>query len=272
MIRHLAPAKINLALVVGSLRPDGKHEVATVLQHIELGDGIVLTASHALSVDGFPADTLVRRALEALAEAVGVEPCWSAEITKAVPVAAGLGGGSSDAATALRLANELLPNPLAPDRLESLAATLGADVPFFLRTGPQLGTGVGADLAPLEIPNDFWVVLVLPDGVRKAATAEVYRQFDERSGADGFEDRRAELVEALTTVRLPRDLARLPRNDLASSPVADRLLDAGAFRADVSGAGPCVYGLFDERRLAEVAARELRGVGRTWTTRPVRRG
>lgn len=271
MTRHLAPAKINLALVVGSLRPDGKHEVATVLQHVELGDRIALTASEALSVDGFPADTLVRRALEALARAVGVEPCWSAEITKAIPVAAGLGGGSSDAATALRLANELLPDPLEPDRIESLAATLGADVPFFLRNGPQLGTGVGADLAPLELPQDFWVVLVLPDGVTKPATAEVYRQFDERRGADGFEDRRAEVLETLATIRLPRDLARLPRNDLASSPLADRLLGAGAFRADVSGAGPCVYGLFDERRVAEAAAREFRAVGRTWTTQPLRR-
>lgn len=269
MNRELAPAKINLALVVGLLRPDGNHEVATVLQHIDLSDRIALTTSEALSVGGFPADTLVRRALEALAEAAGVEPCWSAEITKAIPIAAGLGGGSSDAATALRLANDLLPNPLVPERLEALAATLGADVPFFLRAGPQLGTGVGADLAPLDLPQDFWVVLVLPDGVTKAATADVYREFDERDGAHGFEERRAELLEALGTVQIPRDLARLPRNDLASSPVAGRLRDAGAFRADVSGAGPCVYGLFDDRRLADAAALEFRAVGQTWATRPV---
>ena len=85
-----------------------------------------------------------------------------------MPVAAGLGGGSSDAATALRLANETLPEPLPPERLHELAAELGADVPFFLTSGPQLGTGTGAELEPLELPQDYWVLLLLPDGRAQA--------------------------------------------------------------------------------------------------------
>jgi len=115
-----ARAKINLALVVGPRRPDGKHEVATVLQQIELADGILLAAGLALEVAGFPEDTLVRDALLALAAEAGVDPHWNVTIDKQIPVAAGLGGGSSDAATALRLANETLAEPLAEDRLHEV--------------------------------------------------------------------------------------------------------------------------------------------------------
>ena len=159
---------------------------------------------------GFADDTIVAAALEALAAAAGVEPAWSVRITKTIPVAAGLGGGSSDAASALRLANGLLDHPLEGDRLEALAATIGADVPFFLRTGPQLGTGDGTVLEALDLPQDFWVVLVLPRGSAKASTADVYRAFDARNGAEGFAARRAALLEGLADVRRPRDLARLP--------------------------------------------------------------
>ncbi|MDX6483777.1 MAG: 4-diphosphocytidyl-2-C-methyl-D-erythritol kinase, partial [Gaiellaceae bacterium] len=108
-----APAKLNLTLLVGPRRPDGKHEVATVLQRLALADRIDLEPAGALDVDGFAEDTIVRRALEALAERAGVPPHWHARITKEIPVAAGLGGGSSDAATALRLANATLGRPLA---------------------------------------------------------------------------------------------------------------------------------------------------------------
>ena len=101
-------------------------------------------------------------------------------------------------------------------------------------------------------------MLVLPRGSAKASTADVYRAFDARNGAEGFAARRAALLEALADVRRPRDLARLPPNDLAASPLADRLKEAGAFRADVSGAGPCVYGLFGQRRKADAAALALK--------------
>jgi 4-diphosphocytidyl-2-C-methyl-D-erythritol kinase len=269
MRRVPAPAKINLALVVGPLRGDGKHEVATVLQRVDLADRIAVGPGDGLAVSGFPGDTIVTSALASLAELAGVEPRFTVEITKSIPVAAGLGGGSSDAAAALLLANELLPTPLEPDRLEALAATIGADVPFFLRQGPQLGSGDGTTLARLDLPQDFWVVLLLPDGEVKTATGDVYRAFDARSGESGFEARRGALHEALGAVRAARDLARLPGNDLASSPLAERLRDAGAFRADVSGAGPCLYGLFAERREAELAAKAVRTAGRTWVASPL---
>jgi 4-diphosphocytidyl-2-C-methyl-D-erythritol kinase len=264
MSRAPAAAKINLALVVGPLRDDGKHEVLTVLQRIDLVDRIEVDPAPALRVEGFAGDTLVRQALERLAERAGMEPRWRVRIEKRIPVAAGLGGGSSDAATALRLANETLEEPLPADELRALAATLGADAPFFLADGPQLGSGDGSELEPLALPQDFWVLVVLPKGAAKHSTASVYAGFDARGGADGWPERRRELLDALARVRRPRDLASLPPNDLASSPLADDLRGVGAFRADVSGAGPALYGLFHHRSHAERARRSLRGLGRSW--------
>jgi 4-diphosphocytidyl-2-C-methyl-D-erythritol kinase len=267
-VRASAPAKINLALVVGPTRDDGKHEVVTVYQRIGIADRLELEPAHELLVEGFDADTLVRGALERFAERAGVEPRWHVRIEKRLPIAAGIGGGSSDAATALRLANATLAEPLDDAALRELAGTLGADVPFFLADGPQLGTGDGGELAPLELPQDFWVLLLLPRAIEKPSTASVYAGFDRRDGPAGFDERRAALVDALANVHRPRDLAALPPNDLASSPLADELRELGAFRADVTGAGPAVYGLFHHRHRARAAQRALKGAGESWLTAP----
>ena len=264
-----AYAKVNLALVAGALRPDGKHDVVTILQAIDLHDDVELEAADTLTVEGFAGDTLVRTALERLAQDAGVAPDWRARITKRIPVAAGLGGGSSDAAAALRLANSLLPERLAQDELHELAAAVGADVPFFLRDRPQLGTGDGSELSPLDLPAEYVVLLLLPRDERKASTASVYRRFDARNGDSGFEDRRSSLFGALGHLEDAAGLANLPKNDLGSSPLAMELERLGAFRADVTGAGPTVYGLFERRAQAEHAAPLLRGAGRTWLCRPV---
>ncbi len=264
-----AHAKINLALVVGPLRDDGKHEVATVLQRISLADKVTLSVGERLFVSGFADDTIVACALQTLASLCGVEPRWQVEIAKAIPVAAGLGGGSSDAAGALLLANDLLPAPLTPARLAEVAATIGADVPFFLEEGPRLGTGDGTVLTRLDLPADYSVVLVVPAHTAKSSTADVYSAFDARHGAHGFRTRRDALLEALDGVRQARDLAALPLNDLASSPLSERLRENGAFRADVSGAGPCVYGLFADRQRAEAVAETLRSEGPVWVASPV---
>jgi 4-diphosphocytidyl-2-C-methyl-D-erythritol kinase len=206
----------------------------------------------------------VRTAVAALQAPHG----WRVDIEKHIPLAAGLGGGSSDAATALRLANAQLTRPLPPERLHELAAKTGADVPFFLGDGPQLGTGDGTRLEPVELPQDFVVLLFLPRGLEKRSTADVYAAFDAREGAVGFDERVARLRTALTAVGRPRDLAALPPNDLVTSPQCDRLLALGAFRADVSGAGPTLYGLFHHRADAQRAQRALKGSGRVWITVP----
>lgn len=271
-MKRTAHAKINLALVVGPLREGGKHEVATVLQRISLADTITISPGEELSVSGFADDTIVTQALQALAALAGAEPGWAVEIEKAIPVAAGLGGGSSDAAAALQLANGLLPVPLVPARLVELASTIGADVPFFLCPGSQVGTGDGTVLAPVDLPSDYTIVLITPRNALKTSTSDVYRAFDARDGPRGFPERREAMFEALGSVGESRDLAELPPNDLASSPLAERLREAGAFRADVSGAGPCVYGLFTDRDRAEAAARELHSEGSAWVASPVGNG
>jgi 4-diphosphocytidyl-2-C-methyl-D-erythritol kinase len=258
---------------VGGRREDGLHEVATVLQRVDVCDRLELSRGRGLAVEGFAGDTLVRRALEDLAAAAGVEPLWRVRLAKRIPLAAGLGGGSADAAAALVLANRTLAAPLPTERLVAIAARIGADVPFFLTPGPKLAEGVGERLSPLELPQDYWIVLALPRDAAKASTGAVYARFDELGGGAAFPERRAGLAAALTTCRRAFDLASLPANDLAEavgrSSVADELLASGAFRADLSGAGPTVYGLFERRADAQRAARRCRRLAQVWVTVPV---
>jgi 4-diphosphocytidyl-2-C-methyl-D-erythritol kinase len=271
--RVVVPAKINLALVVGEARPDGFHDVATVMQRIDLHDRLSLEPGEALSVRGFSDDTLVSGALERLALAVGVEPRWQVRIEKRIPVAAGLGGGSADAAAALVLANQTLSEPLDADALAELAAGVGSDVPFFLQPGPKLAEGAGERLQRLDLPQDYWIVVALPLRAPKRSTAEVYRRFDHLGGGPGFEARRLALLDALEGCRRPRDFAAFPPNDLApaagNDDIPEELRAAGAFRADVSGAGPAVYGVFSHRAQARAAARGIARRARSWVTVPV---
>jgi 4-diphosphocytidyl-2-C-methyl-D-erythritol kinase len=270
--RAPAPAKINLALVVGPRRDDGLHDVVTVLQRIDLCDSVTVEPASALVIQGYRKDTLVRSALAKLAAATGAGP-WRARLQKRIPLAAGLGGGSGDAATALLLANRTLANPLPDEDLASLAAEVGADVPFFLTPGPKVAEGAGERLRPVALPQDYWVLIALPRLARKRSTADVYLRYDELGAVNGFDERRAALVEALERLRRPRDFAAFPANDLAAaagrSPLVDELAQRGAFRADVSGAGPAVYALFHHRADALAAARRLRTRARTWVVAPV---
>lgn len=264
MKRGPAAAKINLALVVGPRRADGRHELVTVYQRVALSDRLTIRRASEIRVDGFDGDTLVARALARVADGTG----FHARIAKRIPVAAGLGGGSSDAATALRLANALRADPLPDADLHATARELGADVPYFLVDGPQLGRGDGTDLAQLDLPQDYWVVLVLPSSAAKSSTGDVFAAFDARAGEAGYDERRSALLAVLDGVRRPRDLAGLPPNDLVSSPLSAQLLELGAFRADVTGAGPTVYGLFLHEATARAAQRSMSPRGRTWLTAP----
>jgi 4-diphosphocytidyl-2-C-methyl-D-erythritol kinase len=268
-----AHAKLNLGLVVGGRRDDGLHEVATVMQRLDLADTLEVEPAATLAVEGFPEDTLVGAALEALAREAAADDRWRVRIEKEIPVAAGLGGGSADAAAALLAANATLADPLPAERLHGLAAPLGADVPFFLDPGPKLAEGAGERLTALDLPQDYAVVVALDPAAEKTSTAGVYARFDELGGGPGFAERRDVLLRALAALRTPRDLALLPPNDLAPAAAPTRLpealLEAGAFRADVSGAGPAVYGLFDTVAEAETAALALSGDARVWVAQPV---
>ena len=231
--------------------------MATVLQRVDLGDRVAIADAPALSVTGFAGDTLVRDALAALAAAAGVEPRWQATIAKRIPVAAGLGGGSSDAATALRWPTRCCRGRSGPPSCRP-ASAWALTCRFSSPTAPN-----SAETAPYSTARspaqDYWIVLALPHGVTKPSTAAVYRHFDERNtvarlgGAPSCA--RAARARRRPPPARPR---RLPPNDLASSPLATELLRLGAFRADVSGAGPAVYGLFHHRRHCRRRLRALR--------------
>ena len=200
-------------------------------------------------------------ALDAVTRAVDGAVFFEARIEKRVPVAGGLGGGSSDAAAALTLANSLLEQPLEADVLERLAGSLCADVPFFLLDGTQLGIDDGTTLLSIGLPRDYAVLLALPHGAVKASTADVYAAFDARRGDVGFDDRRAALLGALERLARAADLGHLPSNDLASSPLAPELRDLGAIRAGR-------IGVFPDRDAAERAAAALGHRASTWVATP----
>ena len=262
-----APAKINLALVVGAGTPTGSTRWRRCSSGSTSATRSRSSRRDALAVDGFADDTIVTRALEAVAAAAGIEPRWRVRIEKRIPVAAGLGGGSSDAATALRLANDTLPEPLlaraAPRaRRERSAPTCRSSS----RRGRKLGTGDGSTLEPLALPQDYAVLLLLPHGARQGVDRRRLRGAS--TAAAGFAERRARVLEIASHATAPADLAALPPNDLASSPLAAELVAAGAFRADVSGAGPTLYGLFPDRAAAERAAAQVGHLGRVWIADP----
>jgi 4-diphosphocytidyl-2-C-methyl-D-erythritol kinase len=270
--RSPAYAKINLGLVVGRARADGKHEIATVLERVDLYDVIELehVEQEGPVVEGFAEDTLVFRALQLFAETTSSPASWRVGIEKSIPVGSGLGGGSSDAATALRLANELSGEPLSAGALHELAAAIGSDVPFFLTPGAKLASGDGTELEPVELPREYLVVLALANDARKPSTRAVYESHHASSAAE-FEGRREVLVQTLRAIDAPLGLARLPLNELVAAPdvLASALEAAGAFRVDTSGAGPTVYGLFEHEHDARNAERALRRDAHTWVTRPV---
>ncbi len=279
-LRALAPAKINLGLAVGPTRADGRHELTTVMQSISLADELRLQAASAPDasgdvvvcpeVPGPPSENLAAAALAAFRTATGWDaPPLQLHVVKRVPVAAGLGGGSGDAAAALRLAataSGLGDHAL----LEEIARTLGADVPAQVQPGRWLARGAGEELRALPDPVIPLGVLVLPVA-RPLSTADVYAQADRmslvREQAE-LEDAHRALADALADGS-PLPPAELLRNDLegaarALCPEIDAALaEIGETDPDaalVSGSGPTVLGLFAGSRgpaRARAAARAL---------------
>ena len=243
MIRAPATAKINLALVVGPLRPDGKHDVATVYQRVALADRVAIEPSDTLRVVGFPADTIVRRALESLAAEAGIRPEWRARLTKRIPVAAGLGGGSSDAAVTFIGLQRLYKRPLAFERIPEVLRDLGSDVRFFTLGGRAAGVGRGDEVYKLDDASDYWVLLVDP-GVM-IATAEAYSWLtvpDHSNTIEGFGGQESsECAGDVWTndFELPV-FTRYP--ELAA--IKEELISLGAYRAALSGSGSTVFGQF----------------------------
>lgn len=276
MIRTLTlrpSAKINLTLHVGPANETGYHDVRTILQSIALHDTLRLTSKRgplALSIRqaDVPADrtNLVWRAAEALWRAAGRDGDprdVSITLDKVIPVAAGLGGGSADAAAALTGLNAIWKLRLSHSDLRRIAASLGADVPFFLLGGTAMGLGRGDDLFPLsEVPR-LGIVIIKPDfGV---STVDAYRWLDadRASGLVGASGPAQELTVGWGTgpVALINDLeAPARRRHPGIGEAIDACLAAGARAAAMTGSGSAVFGVFSEAA-APKAARRLRRPG-----------
>ena len=260
-VRVRVPAKINLHLGVGPLRDDGYHELVTIYHAIGLFDEISARAADtlALTMDGEGAgelalddSNLVIRAVKVLAAATGREPHARLHLRKQIPLAAGLAGGSADAAATLVACDALWATGLHREELAEIAAQLGSDVPFLVMGGTALGLGRGEQVTPVLAPGQHWhwVVAVADGGL---STPEVYRELD-RLRADGSAPAPAGGTDELVAALRQRDATVLAEhlvNDLQPAAVSLRPsiaatlrvgAEAGSLAALVSGSGPtCVF-------------------------------
>ncbi len=258
-----APAKLNLCLYLGPRRADGLHELCSLFEPLALADLITLSEAERDEVicPGVEGENLAARALAALRERGWAHPPLRVEIEKRVPVAAGLGGGSGDAAAVLRLAAGEV------DDLQELAAALGADVPSQLRPALALVRGAGERVERLPEPAPHAAVL-LPDG-GGLSTAEVFAAADRLGagrGAEELDELALKLREAAGAGASPLAYPELLVNDLeaparslrpAIGDALDALHAAGASVAILSGSGPTAVGLFADLATARAAAAAL---------------
>ncbi len=286
------PAKINLILHVGDRRADGYHPIFSLMQQVALFDRLGFARSPrdvTLSVVGAPLsagpDNLVLRAARALRAECGRASRAGARLTleKYIPIAAGLGGGSGDAAAALVGLNRLWGLDLSRGDLAVVARGLGSDVPFFLGGPTAWVEGVGEHVTTTGLDGPHWAVLVNP-GIA-VATAWTYRELDRRRARDrsSLELTSSRILNTINSVAKPViPLARLIpllHNDL--EPIASathsvvgvirhRLMKAGAVASMMSGSGPTVFGLFTDARSARNAVGQLRRCEPSWGVWPAR--
>lgn len=264
LVREIAPAKVNLVLHVGARQPGGLHELCSLFASIDLADEVTVAPAEADAVECQPAiegPNLAAAALEAFRESVpGGLPPLSVRIEKRIPVAAGLGGGSADAAAVLRAANRIAGGPLGLGELRRVAASLGSDVPSQVEPRHALVSGTGERVEPVALPP---MALLLVPAAEGLSTATVYRQVDRIGSPRDQLD--AEAVRALAELPL-EELAEKMENDLEPAVLSLRpeltdtrraLLRRGALTARVSGAGPAVFGVFADRGTAAGAAAGL---------------
>ncbi len=289
-VRVKAPGKVNVSLAVGPLRPDGYHSVASVYLAVSLYEEVAATSTAApgitislspestLDLDAvdIPLDSnnLAYKAAAIMADVSEHATGVHLEITKRVPVAGGMGGGSADAAATLLACDALWNSGLSREELAHLAAELGADVPFSLLGGTAVGLGLGDELSPaLAKAQTHWVLVVADYGL---STPEVYRTLDRLRAAGGIEAGEPTGVDPQILAALrsgdAESLSRVLVNDLqrASIELSPALRDTlgigeshGAIAGMVSGSGPTVALLADDSVAAEALAEDLRRHGMT---------
>jgi 4-diphosphocytidyl-2-C-methyl-D-erythritol kinase len=278
-----SPAKINLGLYLLKKRVDGYHDILTLFQTINHFDIITFTKNRLSDLiihsEGIPIpqnrDNLIYKAYDIFKKHMHLEGGVEVNVEKRIPTGAGLGGGSSNAASTLTALNLLFETDLSPKQLEKMAAEIGSDVPFFIQGGTAVGEGRGEILTPMDMDTDYWVLLICPEV--SVSTAWAYSQA--RIGLT--KDVKLAIFESLFQNRDLRSLRDSMKNELEDvvfqrHPLLklfkENLYKWDAFYASMSGSGSSVFGLFDRLEQAE-AARSFFSIDRrvkTFLCEPVR--
>jgi len=258
-----APAKINWSLHVSGKRDDGYHDILSLMQCITLSDSLVFEHSDALEViTGAPvplSDNLVHKAMMLLKERSGARGGVRITLKKEIPMAAGLGGGSSDAAAALIGLNRLWNLGLTQHKLAEMGEVLGSDVPFFFHGPAAAARGRGEIVSPVRLERSHALLLVKPPV--EVSTAWAYAQLDQESSVRVL-TKKDNNIKLLCQALERGDfllLSSIRRNDLEPlvirrfpviAGIKEKLLDSGAFFSSMSGSGPTVFGVFDSENKA----------------------
>lgn len=271
-----APAKLNLALLVGPERPDGFHEIASLMLPVTLADHVIVERTPGVGLDVVCdiapgadnlAAKLVREAETRLDRVFEVR----VTIVKRVPPGGGLGGGSSDAAATLLALDRLFELDLSAKLQYEIAGAVGSDVPFFLWPGAQLAMGRGQVLKAVDLP-ELHVVIAIPDLSLRTTSVYRWRDEDTETTRADFVPRARALAAAAQSAEAAAQVAALVTNDLQASVVArrpqvgeliERLRDFGALAAAMTGSGAAVFGLFADEEAA-LAARAAPAPARAW--------
>jgi 4-diphosphocytidyl-2-C-methyl-D-erythritol kinase len=264
-IEKLAPAKLNLFLRITGLRNNGYHEIASLFVPVALYDtlriskrerGIEVHCSGRKAPRG--SANLVHRAATYFFENTGIDEGAEVRLTKNIPVASGLGGGSSDAAATLLGLNQLWGNPLKRGELEKIALCLGADVPFFLLCRPAVARGIGEILRPIEGLPSFWYVIVSSPIMVSTAWAYSEVKLELTNKAD--------LNKIYSFEKADINIPDMLSNDLESvtfgkhpflRSIKTSLIELGALGSLMSGSGPSIFGLFNSEKKAQEAGKIL---------------
>jgi 4-diphosphocytidyl-2-C-methyl-D-erythritol kinase len=262
-------AKINLCLCVLKEREDGYHEIFSVMQAIDLHDQLTLHKTEKNIViecdhPDLPKDekNLVYRAADLLFKEINFKGGVKIDIEKKIPVSAGLGGGSSNAAFTLKGINQLFDLKLSLRKLHSLASRIGSDVPFFLYSGQAIARGRGEKIVPIRLYRDYRLVLVCPNFM--ISTERVYRDVKIDLTGDGLfiNLKNCDGKDGFFNIlrKFHNDLEKVVVNSYAMiGQIKETLERFGAIKSSMSGSGPTVYGVFEKKSQAEEVTRKLSG-------------
>ncbi|MTI87422.1 MAG: 4-(cytidine 5'-diphospho)-2-C-methyl-D-erythritol kinase [Balneolaceae bacterium] len=262
-----AYAKINLGLNVLERLPNGYHKIETGFCFLEWNDRFEVKSAPRMDLEmtneriPIGDSNLITQAVKLLQKKAGLRDQYYIKVIKNIPAGAGLGGGSSNAATTLRMMNKIANLGLNEADLLELGAQIGADVPFFIKGQPGIGTGTGTDIRPLDIQPDAWIVTVFPE--IESSTEEAYR-FCQPNPEPDFS------LDKILTGEDPDEWQYLLMNDLETAVfprhnlvgnLKDQLYEFGAAYASMSGSGSSVFGVFQQDFVAINAYESFHDLG-----------